>query len=109
MVTNTELDHILTDLVDRLVESLHPRRIVLFGSAARGQMSRDSDIDVLIVMPDTADRRQTLRTAGRALFGLGRPKDIVVATEDDIRRYGDDPSLVIGAALREGREIYSAS
>jgi len=36
------------------------------------------------------------------------PKDIVVATEQDIRRYGDNPSLVLKPALEEGKELHRA-
>ena len=43
---------ILDDLVRRIVEVAHPRQIILFGSAARGDMGPQSDIDVLVVVPD---------------------------------------------------------
>ncbi len=39
-------------LVRHIVEAVRPRRIVLFGSAARGQMGPESDLDLLVVMPD---------------------------------------------------------
>ena len=97
---------VLDELVRRTVEAVNPLRIVLFGSAVRGEMGTDSDLDVLVVMPDGVHRRETARQVYRALAGLGKPKDIVVVTEDDIRRYGDDPSLVICPALAEGKELY---
>lgn len=43
----------IDDLTRRIVQAAHPRRIVLFGSAARGRMSPHSDLDVLVVMPGT--------------------------------------------------------
>ena len=48
---------IIDDLVRRIVEVVHPRRIILFGSAARGDMGPDSDIDILVVVPDGTHRR----------------------------------------------------
>ena len=42
--------HVLDALVGRIVEAVHPRRIILFGSAARNEMRPDSDLDVLVVM-----------------------------------------------------------
>ena len=42
------------------------------------------------------------------LNGTGIAKDIVVVTESDVRMYGDNPSLLLFPALREGREIYRA-
>ena len=99
---------LLDELARRIVEAAHPQRIILFGSAARGDMGPDSDLDVLVIMPDGIHRRQTAKTIYRALFDLGWAKDVVVVTEDDVRRYADEPSLVICPALQEGREIYRA-
>lgn len=99
----------IEELTRQIVQAAHPRRIVLFGSAARGRMNPHSDVDILVVMPDGAHRRQTAGTIYRALAGFGYSKDIVVVTEDDVRRFGDEPSLVICPALREGKELYRAS
>lgn len=99
---------ILDRLVSKIVETVHPRRIILFGSAARGQMGPHSDLDLLVVMPDGIHRRRTAQAIYLGLSGLGIAKDIVVVTESDVRTYGDNPSLVLFPALREGREIYSA-
>ncbi|MEW5803850.1 MAG: nucleotidyltransferase domain-containing protein [bacterium] len=96
---------ILNEIVKRIVEAVRPVRVVLFGSASRGQMGPDSDLDLMIVMPDGIHRRQTARTIYRSLAGIGVAKDIVVVTESDIRNHQDNPSLVIYPALREGREL----
>jgi uncharacterized protein len=102
-------ERILSELVRRIVETVSPRRIILFGSAARESMGPDSDLDILVVMPDGVHRRETARRVYRALNRLGAPKDVVVVTEGDVQRFRDEPSLVIFPALREGREIYRAS
>ena len=95
-------------MVRRIVDEVHPKRIVLFGSAARGDLQPHSDLDLLIVMPEGIHRRQAAQRIYRSLAGLGCSKDIVVVTEDDVRRYADDPSLVVNPALREGKELYGA-
>jgi predicted nucleotidyltransferase len=100
---------VLDRLVSRVVEAVHPRRVVLFGSAARGQMGPHSDVDLLVVMPDGAHRRQTAQRLYRALAGLGVAKDIVVVTESDVRQFADEPSMVVHSALKEGRELYRAA
>ncbi|MBF0309631.1 MAG: nucleotidyltransferase domain-containing protein, partial [Magnetococcales bacterium] len=41
-----------------------------------------------------------------ALQEIDVPKDIVVVTDQDVLQHGDNPSLVIFPALREGRELY---
>jgi uncharacterized protein len=96
----------LDELVHRIVDAVHPVRIVLFGSAARGEMGPDSDLDVLVIVPDGTHRRNTMADLYEALYGLGVPKDIVVATESDIRGYRDAPGLIYKTALRDGRELY---
>jgi len=100
---------LLDEMVRRIVDAVNSRRIILFGSAARGAMSAHSDLDFLVVMPDGAHRRRTAQTVYRSLRGLGFAKDIVVVTESDIRNYGENPSLVIYPALRQGKELYHAA
>lgn len=99
----------LRELVRRIIETVQPRRIILFGSAARGQMGPHSDLDLLVIMPDGVHRRQTTQTLYRELRGLGVAKDIVVVTESDVAQYAENPSLVLYPAIREGREVYRAS
>lgn len=110
MLTPTVVDQqLLDEVARRIVETVQPRRIVLFGSAASGRMGPHSDIDLLVVMPDGIHRRQTAQRLYKALAGVGIAKDIVVITESDAREFADEPSLVIAPALREGRELYRAS
>lgn len=47
-------------MVDRIVERFQPEKVVLFGSCARGQITRDSDVDLLVVMPFKGTRRETV-------------------------------------------------
>lgn len=100
---------ILDDIVQRIVGAVQPTRILLFGSAAQGRMGPDSDVDLLVVMPDGIHRRRTAQDIYRSLTGLRIAKDIVVATESDVRNYGDNPLLVLFPALREGTELYCAA
>lgn len=58
---------LIEELVRRIVEFVHPLRIILFGSAARGEMGPDSDFDVLVVMPDGTHRRRTAQEIYRHL------------------------------------------
>jgi uncharacterized protein len=100
---------IVTEMVRRIVETVHPLRIILFGSAARGEMGENSDLDVLVIMPDGVHRRKTAQAIYRGLWGLGFAVDVMVATPSDIQEYGQNPSLVLFPALREGKEIYHAA
>ncbi len=112
---NTIIDHpesiaqTINELVRRVVETVHPRRIILFGSAALNRMGPHSDLDILVVMPDGIHRRKTAQDIYRNLWGLGFAKDIVVVTESDIAKHGDNPYMIIKHALEEGRELYRAT
>ena len=101
-------DEKLHDLVKRIVEVSHPLRVVLFGSTARGEAGRSSDIDVLVVVEDGVHRRHTAQRIYRNLLGFGIPVDVVVATLSDLDQYADSPGLIYREALRDGRELYAA-
>lgn len=100
---------LIQNAVERIVDRVQPRRIFLFGSAARGEMHEDSDLDFLVVIPDGRDCMETAFMLHRCLRGLGRPKDIVVICEKDLQLHGDNPFLIIHTAVTEGREVYHAA
>ena len=95
-------------LVQTIVTSVRPLRIMLFGSAARGEMGPDSDLDVLVVMPQGTQRRKTAQRLYRQMSGMGISFDIVVATPEDLELHRSNPGLIYGAFLREGTEVYAA-
>jgi len=66
----------------------------------------NSDLDLLVIMPDGVHRRRTAQAIYRSLTGLGIAKDVVVVTESDLREYSRNPALVLFPALREGTEVY---
>ena len=100
---------LLDDLVRRIRTVIEPKRIVLFGSAARGTMGPDSDLDVLVVAQDGVHRIHTAQDIHRALARFGQAVDVVVVTEDDVRRHFGKAGTIITPALEEGREIYAGS
>jgi uncharacterized protein len=100
---------VLDELVRCIVESVHPLRIILFGSAARGEMGPNSDLDVLVVMPDGCDRLAVAQTLHCRLSGLAIAKDLVVVQASDVEQHGRNPYLIIHSALAEGKELYHAA
>jgi predicted nucleotidyltransferase len=99
----------IDDLVRRIVEAVHPRRIILFGSAARGEMGPNSDLDVLVVMPDGTHRRNTSKEIYRQMWGFGFATDAIVVTESDVQEHRSNPYMIIKNGLDEGRELYHAA
>ncbi len=98
----------IADIVGRIVRVAAPERIILFGSTARGDARADSDLDLLVVAAGDVHRGRLTEAIYDGLIGAGRAVDVVVVTPDDIARYRDSPALVIGAALRDGREVYAS-
>ncbi|HEX5416750.1 MAG TPA: nucleotidyltransferase domain-containing protein [Chloroflexota bacterium] len=103
-----DLNQIIRTAVDRIVAVAHPTLIVLFGSAARGQLGPNSDLDFLVVVEEPVHRRRLAQAIYRNLVGVGFPIDIVVATAEDVAQYRDNPAMVISPALREGKTVYAA-
>lgn len=99
---------VIDELVRRIVDAVHPLRIILFGSAARGEMGPHSDLDVMVVMPEGVDRLHTAMFIHRSLGDLKAPVDVLVASEADLERYRDTKGLIYRNVVHEGRAIYAA-
>jgi predicted nucleotidyltransferase len=80
-MANMISDETLNEIKRRIIETVHPCKIILFGSAVRGEMGPNSDLDILVVMPSGTHRRNTARSIYRNLIGVGFAVDIVVVTE----------------------------
>jgi len=97
---------LLEEVVRRVVSVAEPERIVLFGSAARGEVRPDSDLDLLVVKDGDYDSRRVTADLYRVLADLDRDTDIVVATPAEVERYKDSFCLVFHPATRDGKVIY---
>jgi predicted nucleotidyltransferase len=98
---------VLAEIVQSVVEAARPDKIILFGSAARGELGPDSDIDLLVIKSGKFDHWRLLTTIYRRLPGTAAV-DVILASAEDIERYGDSPYLVYYPALREGKLVYGA-
>lgn len=93
-------------VVDRLVHAANPRRIILFGSYARGEQTHDSDIDIMVI-EDTVKHQgmemvRLRKAAGRIAPGVGI--DILVYPTEKIQ--DPVPGTVVFQALSEGTILY---
>ena len=100
--------NLLDEIIRRVVAIAQPDQIILFGSAARGQMGPDSDVDLLVVKSGVPHRRRLAQAIHRNLFGIGVPVDIIVVTPEDIQAFQDKVGTIIGPALKEGKLLYAA-
>jgi len=107
-VTTSTLETTVVDIVSRILDVVNPLQIFLFGSAVRGTMHANSDIDLLVVVPDGLHRRKTAQNIYRRLLGLGYATDIVVVTETDVKESYEGDGFVIYPARAEGRLVYAS-
>jgi uncharacterized protein len=102
-------ESLIEEIVRRLLGVVQPDRIILFGSAAAGQMTADSDIDLLVV---AAAPVTTMKEYGRiyqALRGLGFPFDVFLIATDQFEKTKETFGGIAYPAHKYGRVIYEAA
>lgn len=99
-----------SDTIRQAVEHLSadplPRRIILFGSQARGDAAADSDIDLLVIEREVPDRHAEMVRLRRLLRPLPAAFDLLVYTQEEVDRWGRQPGSVYWWALKEGRSLH---
>ena len=95
------------DLLDRVVAYFHPRRVILFGSTARGEAGPDSDIDLLVVVDDDMpDEKVTIRAGYEARRGYDESADVFPVRESTFQRKCRIPGTLPRAAILDGIVVY---
>ena len=98
---------ILAEIVKAVVRAAKPQKIVLFGSAARGEMGPNSDYDVLVIKAGKFNRHRVTTAIYHHLSGEAAV-DAVVVTPEEVERYRGSHCMVICPAMREGKVVYEA-
>lgn len=99
----------LDEIVERILAVCQPDRVILFGSAATGQMTPDSDIDLLVVDREAPDARgQSLRIR-QALVALPYPFDVFVMSRERFDETRDVIGGIAWPAAHHGKVIYEAA
>ncbi len=98
-------------VVDVLVAEMSPEKIILFGSAARAEMDEESDLDLLVVLPEVADQHAEMVRAYEALGRLPNrpPVDVLVFSQKEMDAWSDVAGHVINEALLDGRVVYDGA
>jgi len=107
--TRTLADKTLQEVIRRVVEVAQPERIILFGSAARGEMGPHSDVDLLVIKGGEYDQSRLVGDIYMNLHGVGQAVDVILVTPEQVERYRNTHCLIIAPALKEGREVYVSS
>lgn len=96
----------LPELVDAIRDAFDPLQIILFGSVAAGREHRDSDIDLLIVLPTVENKHKVMVALLDATAAVPVPVDLIPTDPDEIARRGDQIGSVLRPALREGTVLF---
>ena len=100
-------EELLQIITTRIAEAIHPQRIILFGSWARGERGPHSDIDLLIIQESTLPRPQRYAQVRRLFWGMGLPMDILVYTPEEFARYQSVPGSFTHSITQEGQVLYA--
>lgn len=89
-----------------LIEAVSvPAKVILFGSRARGDGDDRSDFDFLVIEHDVTDRFGEMVRLGRILGRLLIPADVVVVSEQQVRKWVSVKGTLIHEAMSEGRVV----
>jgi predicted nucleotidyltransferase len=104
---------LVNEMAEIIVREVNPRKIILFGSHARGTARPDSDLDFLIVedgpFTPQRSRESEMTRLWEILFDYNIPMDFLVFSPEEMVKWGKTKNHVIAHALHEGQVLYDRS
>ena len=101
---------VIQEIVDAFVRVANPRKIILFGSHARGDAGPDSDLDFLVIEDEPfgpgRSRRDEFARLTRALRGKMVPVDILLFSAGEIEEWRHSTNHVVHDATTQGKVVY---
>ena len=103
----TQIDaELMDEIVRRIVEVIHPEKVILFGSRARREERPESDIDLLVIAESTEPRYRRSVPLYGALSDILAPMDILVYSPEEVKEWSEVRQAFVTTAIREGRVLY---
>lgn len=99
-------ENTIREAIERLAADPLPKRIILFGSQARGDADAGLDIDLLVIETEEPDRGAEMVRLRRLLRGLPAAFDVLVYAQDEVERWGKEPGSAVYWALEEGKVLH---
>ncbi|HTB30920.1 MAG TPA: nucleotidyltransferase domain-containing protein [Bacteroidia bacterium] len=100
----------IQNTIKSTVRSVIPdARVLLFGSMARGDANKDSDYDVLVIIPNTMPPREKIpwitKIQTALVYALDAPFDVLLNSEEEVKKKVQLPSHIVRTAIDEGVEL----
>jgi predicted nucleotidyltransferase len=108
-LSSTEIAETIETAARLLVEAAHPEKIILFGSYARGDFTKDSDLDLLVILPAVADRMEEMARLRMVLRDVPMAIDVVVYSRDEVEERQHLRGTMLYHALHEGKLLHDAA
>ncbi|MDR0823057.1 MAG: nucleotidyltransferase domain-containing protein [Endomicrobium sp.] len=99
---------IINQVVSFIISKISPNKIILFGSYARGDNNKNSDIDILIVMKDLDNERKITRLLNKSLLteDIFIPIDFLAVDYDKYNKLKHRNGYIYKTIEQEGRILY---
>jgi len=98
----------IDQIVNTIVSTVAPDKIILFGSHARGDNRSDSDVDILILKKDLKNERELTNNLYLEFFNrkISVPVDLIAVDYDKYNRLNNDIGYIYKTIKQEGKVIY---
>lgn len=102
MVTKKRLE----EIKEKIVKSVSPEKIILFGSYARGSATKDSDIDLVVIWDSNLNPHKRNVFLSRLFPKRDFSLDIFAFTEKEAEKFKDVAGTILYEAFNYGKVIY---
>jgi predicted nucleotidyltransferase len=102
-------EQVLQQVVKRIVAASKPSRVIVFGSYGRDSADEDSDLDIMVIKPEVANKGAEMARLHEVVGDVGTGVDVLVYSDEEFERRSRVPGTVLYWARKEGRPVYEAS
>jgi predicted nucleotidyltransferase len=99
----------VSEIVEKIVRTFRPRRIVMFGSRARGEAAPGSDLDLMVEMDSDRPPRERMRAVDALFDRREWSMDVLVYTPEEVEQSKDTLGTLLYTIEREGKVLYEES
>ena len=108
-MTHNKIPTYIIKIADKIAKTMSPEKIILFGSYAYGDVTPDSDVDLLVILKTNLKSAERQRLISKLIYPRSAPMDIIVKTPEEIIKSKNRVDPFINEALEKGKELYARS